>query len=217
MSVALLLSGIASSSLCDAAVAKEEPGAGFDVTSYKLALTPDIKNKTVVGRETVAFRPTVDGLQRLSFSGNALSIDRATLNGVAVAHTLRGDILHFDLPRPLARGRTARLALSYHGRPARGFAGTATMLYTSYFACDWMICAQNAFGDKAAFSIDLQVPRDMTTLSAGSMIATRPGPDGSEIHSWKSATPILSLSFRLRDRAVRSRQPHRRTGKINLS
>jgi aminopeptidase N len=195
ISVTLLLSGIASSSLCHAAVAEEAPGAGFDVTSYKLALIPDIKNKTVVGRETVTLRPTVNGLRRLRFSGNALSIDRATLNGVAIAHNLQGDVLNFDLPRPLARGRTARLELSYHGRPARGFAGTATMLYTRYFACDWMICVQNAFGDKAAFSVDLQVPRDMTTLSVGRMIARRPGPDGSEIHSWKAPRPYSAYLF----------------------
>ena len=84
---------------------------------------------------------------------------------------------------------------SYHGRPARGFAGSATTLYTSYFACDWMVCSQNKFGEKAAFSLDLRVPRGMTSLSVGSMIARRPGPDGSEIHSWKAPRPYSAYLY----------------------
>lgn len=83
----------------------------------------------------------MDGVRRLNFSANALAIDSATLDGVALAHTVEGDVLGFDLPRPLRRGRTVKLELSYHGRPARGFAGSATTLYTSYFACDWMVCS----------------------------------------------------------------------------
>jgi len=49
-----------------------------------------------------------------------------------------------------------------------------------------MICSQNKFGEKASFLLDLRVPAGMTSLSIGSMIAQRPGPNGSEIHSWKA-------------------------------
>jgi len=168
------------------ALADPAPGEGFDVTSYELALTPDIQNGTVAGRETVHLRAMGDGLQRLSFSGNALSIDSATLDGISLTANMRGGVLTFDLPKPLPRGRTVKLELAYHGRPARGFARSAAALYTSYFACDWMICAQDQFGDKAAFSLDLRVPAGMDTLSVGRQVAKRPGPDGSEIHSWKA-------------------------------
>ncbi|WP_277983918.1 M1 family aminopeptidase [Sphingomonas faeni] len=165
------------------------PGAGFTVASYSLALTPDIQNKTVLGRESITLRANVDGVRRLNFSANALIIDRATLDGVALAHTVEGDALGFDLLRPLRRGRTVRLELHYHGRPARGFVGSSTTLYTSYFACDWMFCSEDKFGEKAAFSLDLRVPAGVSSLSVGSLIARRSGPDGSEIHSWKAPRP----------------------------
>jgi aminopeptidase N len=194
-SVALVLGGIAVPLLYSPARAESGPDVGFDVTSYELALTPDIKSRTVAGRETITLRATSDGVQRLSFSGNALSIDRAALNGIAVVHWVRGDVLDFDLPKPLARGRTAKLEVSYHGRPARGLAGSATALYTSYFACDWMVCAQNQFGDKAAFSLDLRVPAGMNTLSVGRMTGRRPGPDGSEVHSWKAPRPYSAYLY----------------------
>jgi len=189
------LAGMTLGLLCSSAHAAKRPGDEFEVASYRLALTPDIQNRTVAGREAITLRATVDGVRRLNFSANALAIDSATLDGVALAHTVEGDVLGFDLPRPLRRGLTVNLELSYHGRPARGFAGSATTLYTSYFACDWMVCSQNKFGEKAAFSLDLRVPRGMTSLSVGSMTARRPGPDGSEIHRWKAPRPYSAYLY----------------------
>jgi aminopeptidase N len=186
---------VASTVLMRPVLADAAPGDGFDVMRYDLALTPDIQNRTVAGREVITLRVTGDRLQRLAFTGNALSIDSATLDDVPVTVSAQGEVLNFDLPKPLARGRTVRLELSYHGRPARGFSGSETALYTSYFACDWMVCLQDQFGDKAAFSLDLRVPAGMETLSVGRLVAKRPGLDGSEIHSWKSPRPYSAYLF----------------------
>jgi len=186
---------IALALLTSPALAASAPGDGFDVTGYHLSLTPDIQNRTVAGHEVITLRATLDRLQRLSFSGNALSIDNATLDGAPVTVRSEGAVLTFDLPKPLPRGRAVRLELSYHGRPARGLSGSATSLYTTYFACDWMICLQDQFGDKAAFSLDLHVPAGMDTLSVGRRIAKRPGPDGGEIHRWKASRPYSAYLF----------------------
>ncbi|MGR4866427.1 M1 family aminopeptidase [Caulobacter sp. LARHSG274] len=149
----------------------------------------------MAGRETITLRATGDRLQRLGFTGNALSIDSATLDGVPVAASVQEDVLSFDLPKPLARGRIVRLALTYHGRPARGLSGSATSLYTTYFACDWMICPQDRFGDKAAFSLALRVPTGMDTLSVGRLIARAPTRDGGEVHRWKAPRPYSPYLF----------------------
>ncbi len=194
-SAALLLAGIALPLISSPAHADGIPGEGFDVTSYKLALTPGIRDKTIAGRETITLHAIVDGVRRLSFSGNALNIDSAALDGIDVVHSLQSDVLNFELAKPLARGRTVKLELSYHGRPARGFGGSETVLYTSYFACDWMVCLQNQFGDKAAFSLDLRVPAGMDTLSVGRMIAKRSAQDGSEIQSWKAPRPYSAYLY----------------------
>ena len=175
--------------LASPALADAGSGDGFDVVGYQLALTPDIQTGAVAGREVITLRATSDRLQRLSFSGNALSIDSATLDGAPVIVTSKGEGLDFALSRPLARGRLVRLALSYHGQPARGLARSKTLLYTSYFACDWMVCRQDRFGDKATFSLDLLVPAGMDALSVGRRVARKPGPDGGEIQSWKTPRP----------------------------
>jgi aminopeptidase N len=93
----------------------------------------------------------------------------------------------------------------YHGKPARGLtgagqsgsgqSGSGTSLYTSYFACDWMICLQDRFGDKAAFSAALHVPPGMETLSVGRRVARTPTPDGGEIHQWAAPRPYSAYLF----------------------
>ncbi|KRA64877.1 aminopeptidase [Caulobacter sp. Root656] len=186
---------VAASLLMSPSLAAAEPGEGFDVTRYDLALTPNIQDRTVAGREVITLRATADRLQRLSFSSNALSIDTATIDGVPVVVRSRADGLHLDLAKPLARGRSVRLELTYHGRPARGLSGSATALYTSYFACDWMVCVQDRFGDKAAFSLALHVPTGLDTLSVGRRIARRPTPDGGEVHLWAAPRPYSAYLF----------------------
>jgi aminopeptidase N len=173
----------------------ERPGEGFDVTHYALALTPDIQNRTLSGREVITLRTTKDRLRSLTFSGSALSIDSATLDGVPVVVETGGEALSIRLAEPLARGRAVRLELTDHGRPARGLSGSATSLYTSYFACDWMICAQETFGDKAAFSLALKVPAGIDTLSVGRRVARIRTSDGGEIHRWTAPRPYSAYLF----------------------
>ncbi len=160
------------------------PDDDFDVQHYDLALTPDIAAKTLSGREVITLRVTGDRLQRLSFSGNALSIDSATLDDEPVTVRSTAGALEIETPEPLTRGRVVKLALAYHGKPARGFAGSETSLYTSYFACDWMVCRQEGFGDKATVSLNLRVPAGMDALSIGRRVSRRSVPDGGEIQRW---------------------------------
>lgn len=178
-----------------AVLALATSGQDFDVERYDLALTPDIRNKTVSGREVITLRATRDRLQRLRFSANALSIDAATLNGAPAAVSVRDGRLEFDLPAPVARGRRARLEISYHGRPYRGVAGSETLLYTSYFACDWMVCDQERFGDKARFSLTLRVPSGMDAVAAGRRTVRWPAPDGGEIQTWTTPRPYSTYLF----------------------
>jgi aminopeptidase N len=181
--------------LAPSAFAEPAPGDGFDVIGYALGLTPDLENKTVAGVETITLRGVVNGLRQLSFSGNALMVDEAKLNGAAVTVTHQANALTFNLPEALDRERTVKLELSYHGRPARGVAGPAGSLYTSYFACDWMICLEDKTSDKAMFSLDLRVPKGMETLSVGRLADRRPEPDGSEIVSWRTLRPYSAYLF----------------------
>ena len=76
--------------LAGSCFAETAPGEGFEVTSYALGMTPDIQNKTVAGVEAITLHGVVSGLRHLTFSGNALAIDSAKLDGAVVTVTHQG-------------------------------------------------------------------------------------------------------------------------------
>jgi aminopeptidase N len=172
-----------------------EPGAGFNVIKYALALTPDLAGKTVVGTETIFFRSETHDLRQIVFSGNALIMDDAKLNGKAVHVSTDHGVLSFSLPDGLEQGGTASLRIVYHGIPRKGITFTSNSVYTSYDACDWMICVEDAPGDKAESSLDLHVPAGMTSLASGKLVGKSKAEDGGEIYHWRSSCPYSAYLF----------------------
>lgn len=183
------------STLATAATGDRTPGQGFDVVRYELSLTPDIDGTGVSGVESIVLRSVEKGLQQIVFSPNALTVDRASVDGRTVNANRAANGIQFNLPTVLRRGQSAVLRIDYHGAPARGVVRSPTGVYTSYFACDWMFCAQDAPGDKAIFSLDLRVPSGMTTIGAGRLIGVQPAADHTEIHRWRSERPYPAYLY----------------------
>lgn len=171
------------------------PGEGFDVEHYTVALHPDPANAALSGTQTIVLRSTTDSLDRLVFSPNALQIREATLNGKPVAVASTPDGIVFELSRTLKKGKAATLAFQMSGMPARGITRAGSGLYTSYFACDWMVCLQDRPGDKARFSLDLFLPVGMTSLGIGRELPVRPMPGGLIRHRWRSMRPYSAYLF----------------------
>ena len=164
-------------------------GHGFDVQHYRLTLHPNLTTTTLTGTETIRFRTTTSGTAHLSFSPNNLAIRNATLDGQPVTVTSNQDGIRFDLPKPLRAGQTVKLTFDFSGTPARGVQKSGDTLYTSYFACDWMVCLQDAPDDKADFSLDLILPKGVESLGIGRELPRRDLPDGRELHRWRSTRP----------------------------
>jgi aminopeptidase N len=164
------------------------PGAGIDVLHYAADVTPDFAEKSIVVTEKIRFRSTGDAVSRISFSPNSLTIDHATLNGVAATAHLSKNALTFHLPKAVRKGAVATLVVAYHGSPARGLVWSATgnWVYSDYFACDWLICLQDAPGDKATASITLDLPRGMRSVSIGTEKPISVMTNNRERHIWKS-------------------------------
>ena len=164
---------------------------------YELTLTPDLAGKAVSGFETIVLRTTADGLAALAFSRNALTIDAAAIGGQPIVVALTDSALVFELPRPLAKGDPVTLRLAYHGVPARGVTFGPASAYSSYFACDWMVCAQDTPGDKAEFALDLRLPVGVVSRARGSRpVARGRGPASRSIAGVLRARtrPISSAS-----------------------
>jgi aminopeptidase N len=126
-------------------------------------------------------------------TANALTIDRASVGGRAVVPERRGDAVVFPLPHPLRRGQQATLRIAYHGTPQRGLQFDGDSVYTAYFACDWMFCAQDRPGDKATLTLALSLPRGLASIGSGRLTRTRIG--GRERHTWRETRAYSSYLF----------------------
>lgn len=183
----LLLLAAASSAHVRAATA--EPGAGFEVERYAVALRPDLSTTAVAGSETIVVNITSDQVTRLAFTANALRIDEPMVNATPVEVSSDAGAIVFGLPRALSKGEQITLSFRFSGTPARGFEAVAGGIYTGYFACDWMVCLQDDPGDKAHLVLDLFLPAGIKSVGVG-----RAGPatalaDGLVLHRWRSTRP----------------------------
>ena len=189
---ALIAASVATVAAAQAAA--RVPGAGFEVERYAVALRPDLTTTAVAGTQTI----TVRGTQRVSqlvFSPNTLQLRAASLDGRAVTVVSRAEGIVFELPVPLEKGATATLRFALDGVPARGLVRAGDGVYSSYFACDWMVCLQDAPGDKAAFALDLLLPAGATSLGVGTALPLRARGKGLVLHRWRATRPYSAYLF----------------------
>ena len=180
---------VIAASSADARSATVAPGEGFEVERYTVALRPDFATTAVSGTETIVVRGTSDGVTRLAFTANALRIGDATVDGAPVRVSSGKEGIVFMLPRPLRKGGKATLRFRIDGVPARGVTAVAGGVYTSYFACDWMVCRQDAPGDKAHLALDLFLPAGADSIGVGRAGRTQTLPGGLVRHRWRSTRP----------------------------
>ena len=189
--------GVLALSLATASSASAQtmPGTGFEVERYTVALRPDLTTTALSGSETITVRATDDRVARLAFSPNALRIDDATVDGAPATVVRDGSALAFTLPKPMEKGARATLRFRFNGTPARGVTAVPGGLYTSYFACDWMVCLQDAPGDKAHLFLDLFLPAGVTSVGVGRPEPVRTLPAGLVRHRWRSERPYSPYLF----------------------
>lgn len=165
------------------------PGEGFEVERYAISIRPDLATAAVSGVETIVVRATSDRVARLAFTGNALRINGATIDGAAISVSSSTAGIVFDLPRALRKGGRATLRFRIDGRPARGVTAAGGGIYTGYFACDWMVCLQDAPGDKAHLALDLDLPAGTESVGVGRAAARKVAAGGMVRHRWRSTRP----------------------------
>lgn len=173
----------------DAQPANVSPGEGFEVERYAVELRPDLATTAVSGTQRIEVRATSDRLTQASFTANALRISDATTDATPVQVSSGKDAIIFSLPRAVRKGEKLTLRFRIDGTPARGVAAIAGGIYTSYFACDWMVCLQDAPGDKAHLALDLILPAGAKSLGVGRAGPTTTLPGGLVRHRWRSTRP----------------------------
>ena len=178
----------------DLSAARGTPGA-IDVLHYDVEVKPDFDQRTITGTTTIRFRSLEATLTEVSFSPNAMTIDEARMNGTALRVGRGTDSIVLELARPIRRGQTAEITLTYSGKPARGLTFEGRAVYSSYFACDWMMCRQDDPGDKATLQMSLVLPKDMTSWGPGTLRSRTAVAAGLERQVWREDRPYSSYLF----------------------
>ena len=177
---------LAAASGAEAQPAMVAPGQGFEVERYAVALRPDLATTAVSGAETIVVRATGERVAQLAFTGNALRISDATVDGAPVEVASTAEAIVFILPQALGEGRKATLRFRFDGTPKRGLTAGAGGLYAGYFACDWMVCLQDAPGDKAHLALDLFLPAGVQSVGIGRAETATDAAAGLVVHRWRS-------------------------------
>lgn len=177
---------LAAATHAEAQSATIAPGDGFEVERYAVALRPDLATTAVSGTETIVVRGTSDRVTHLAFTANALRIADATVDAVPAQVSSTTDAIVFTLPRALRKGKKVTLRFRFEGTPARGLTAVAGGIYASYFACDWMVCLQDAPGDKAHLVLDLFLPFDVQSVGVGRARPVTHSVDPLVVHRWRS-------------------------------
>ena len=181
--------------LFQSVAAASGPVPVFRSVSYDVRLTPDFAGGVVSGVEYLRFESLTDGLDAVSFTANPLAVN-ATLDGVAgITVTTDGNRRVFHLPRRLAKGEQAVLAMSFAGRPRRDLVFTPDEIHTGYFTCEVMICDIDRPGDRATLQFALTLPAGMDAVAPGEIVARNAAGPGLETWRWREDGPYPSYLY----------------------
>lgn len=166
----------------------------FDIERYDVTVKPDVEKKSIAGSTLIALRALRDGVSQIDLTQNALQI--ASVRGGTIDPAApSGTVLKIKLDRPLRRNERTKLEFSYAGKPLRGLIFDQGVMYTSYFACEWMICTQDRPGDKAALKLTLDFPTQVTAVGPGRSTGNSV-PSAIPIHQiWQESRPYPTYTF----------------------
>lgn len=138
---------------------------GYDLVATALSVTPDIAARSIAAKQTTTLRAESD-LAELGFDANALTVFAATLDGEPLAWRSEERMTVFAFPRTVRAGEVVELRFEYGGAPVRGLVFDDDVFYTSYFACDWMLCALDRPGDKLTVEISVATPDGWSSFTS---------------------------------------------------
>lgn len=181
--------------LCGSAAFAALPPGPIDVLHYDVSMSVDFDTHRIQGRTVVDLKARSEGEHKLQFSTNRLDIESVTMGDRRLQAIVKDGALVVDLPRPLKAGERVKLTFVYAGRPARGLVFNGQSVYSGYFACDWMICKLDDFGEKASIDLELRAPRAMVSQGPGVLKKTSVLPDGSHRYLWRETRPYSAYLY----------------------
>jgi aminopeptidase N len=175
---------------------------GYDVGHYTLDLGYDPASGQLRG--TAVLTATADRkLDRFDLDLAGLTVRRVTVDGATARTSRKGNELRVSPAHPLRPGARFTTTVVYQGVPRlltdpdgshEGWFRTddgALALGEPVGSMAWFPGNDHP-SDKAAYDITVTVPRGLTAVSDGELVATRPVADDRTSYHWRSTAPMAT-------------------------
>lgn len=157
------------------------------------------------GRAEITLRGKQDNLAFVPFLLLGMQIDSVEVNGrPAPGYQYNDTLLRIPLHRPLQKGEEARVAVAYHGQPARarfgGFTFTDSLRHAHTmgvlidgsphsFGRSWFPAVDD-FRSRSTFDLYLRADTALQAVGSGLLQAVQPAPDGTALWHWQLRQPV---------------------------
>ena len=168
--------------------------SAIDIQHYDVSLNLDFDGKTVSSTTKIEFLIR-HRASSIHFSGTRLSLDSVSMGGQTLRFENGENGLAIHFPRELTPGAHAAITVESHGHPDRGLVFEPKFVYSNYFTCDWMICAQDDFGDKASIQLTLEFPAGASSLAPGQLVSRTKLAGGRTRDVWRERRPYSAYLF----------------------
>lgn len=165
-----------------------------DVLHYDVSLNLDFERQAIAATTKIEFRAR-RRTSEARFSGTGLSLDKVSMAGQVLQFDNDGSRLTIHLSRALARGERATISFESHGNPGRGLEFDGQLAYTNYWTCEWMVCAQDDFGDKASLRLALELPKGASSFGPGRLTSRTTLAGGRSRQVWSERRPYSAYLF----------------------
>ncbi|GII93208.1 peptidase [Sinosporangium siamense] len=190
---------------------------GYDVTHYSLKLAYTPSSKHLAGVASISATALHD-LARFNLDLSGLHVASVTLDGAPAQFTREGSELMISPAAQLAKGAkfTVRVAYSGTPKPVRGSSNLGTYGFIPTSDGAFVVCEPNGAktwfpandhpADKATFDFELTVPKGLTALANGELVAGPVTTDGKTTFIWRERHPMVTYlaTMTLGDFALRT-------------
>ena len=175
---------------------RDQKSQGFDIIRHDVSLKVQFDSPVIEGVQRIELWVSSNSTE-LDFDMGEISITRLRLAGREVMSGWHYDDgnLKIPLPRGLDTLMPLTLEVSYQAEPKRGFRLDPKVVYTGYFACDWMICNQQDFNDRAMITLKLTTPSGLTSVGPGELVDVSSGEEGHQVHTWKTQDSFPAYTY----------------------
>ena len=183
----------------------ERASRTYDVLNYTIRTRFDVPNKTVIGDETLTFKPLQADLKTLDLDAGAMQIESVALDesNVSLQWTQPPEKLSIKLDRSYQPAEVIALRIKYRATPERGLyfvpasrgnhfsPARPAQIWTQGEPEDnhyWFPCYDFP-DDKATSEQYITTSANEVAVSNGTLVETLDNPDGTRTFHWKMEQP----------------------------